>query len=331
MKGEIVKLQELVKKAKELLNQKNNVFIYSVYIKVDFALFLSFNLHNFKDDQIMCQYSYNLATVEKMGIDNIVDEVIDKSKKVVLNNLKSIDTWNNETERMVLILDIMGFKNMISNLSYEEIYLKLYKLFTSFRKLNDLQQKYCEDMFWVELFSDTIFIISSDCRDITIAMFEMFVSEILSTALTLGIVFKGAFAEGKVIVDKENHICFGQPIIDAYLLEENQEWFGIACHESVKSIKEDKINEIEIVDGEQKIVKIKPIFVNYNIPLKHGMGNHLSFAWFNHAVVSYDEVKKNLQLLRETSPSHVKSYYDRVFEFMNFCEKKGDECMKQLD
>lgn len=324
MKSEIEKMHDLVKETESILSQKNCLFCYDVYVKVDSGLFLNFDLHSLKNNKIICQYGYNLKSIEKSGLDYIVDEVIEESKKVVLNNLKSIGTWNPENKKMVLVLDIMGFKNMVSNLSYEELYLKLYKVFTSFNHLKNIQWNIFVDKFWIELFSDTIFIISSDCSDTTITMLNMFVSGILWEALKLGIVFKGAYAEGKVIVDRENHICFGQPIIDAYLLEENQAWFGIACHKSVKSISEDKVDVVHFIDGKEKIVQIKPIFITYNVPLKCGTEKLIVFAWFNHAMVSYDKIKKELMTLRANGTAKVKIYYDRLLDFMNFCQEQGD-------
>lgn len=323
MKNEVEKLQELVKKTKEILNQKDCLFKYDVYVKVDSGLFISFDLHSFKSNKILCQYCYNLNIIEAKGIGYIVDEVIKKSKKIILNNIKNIGAWSPENDRVVLVLDIMGFKNMISTLSHDEIYIRLYKIFTSFSNLNNMQSESYKDRLWVELFSDTVFIISRDCSDTTITILNMFVSEILYAALKLGIIFKGAYAEGKIIVDRENHICFGQPIIDAYLLEEKQAWFGIACHESIKSISEDKIDVIHLVEGEEKVVQIKPLFINYNIPLKCGTEKLIAFAWFNHAVVSYDEVKDEMLSLKASCPSQIKVYYDRTLDFMSFCEEQG--------
>ena len=324
MKSDIEKMQELVREIENILSRKNSLFSYDVYVKVDSALFLNFDLHSLKNNQVICQYGYSLKSIEKRGLNYIVDEVIEKSKKIVLNNLKNLGIWNPENEKIVLVLDIMGFKSMISNLSYEEVYLKLYKVFTSFSHLKNMQWDLFADKFWVELFSDTIFIISSDCSDATVTMLNMLVSGILWEALKLGIVFKGAYAEGKVVVDRENHICFGQPIIDAYLLEENQTWFGIACHKSVKSISENKVDVAQFVDGKEKIVQIKPIFITYNVPLKCGTEKLIAFAWFNHAVVSCDEIKKELMTLRQNCPLQVKLYYDRVLDFMNFCQEQGD-------
>ena len=324
MKSDIEEMQELVREVENILSRKNCFFSYDVYVKVDSALFLNFDLHSLKNNQVICQYGYSLKSIEKSGLNYIVDEVIEKSKKAVLNNLKNIGNWNPEHEKMVLVLDIMGFKNMMSNLSYEDVYLKLYKIFTSFSHLKNMQWDLFADKFWVEFFSDTIFIISSDCSDATVTMLNMIVSQILWAALKLGIVFKGAYAEGKIVVDRENHICFGQPIIDAYLLEENQAWFGIACHKSVKSISEDKVDVIQHVDGEEKIIQIKPVFITYNVPLKCGTEKLIAFAWFNHAVVSCDEIKKELMTLRQNCPLKVKLYYDRVLDFMNFCQEQGE-------
>lgn len=84
MKSEIEKMHDLVKETESILSQKNCLFSYDVYVKVDSGLFLNFDLHSLKNNKIICQYGYNLKSIEKSGLDYIVDEVIEESKKVVL-------------------------------------------------------------------------------------------------------------------------------------------------------------------------------------------------------------------------------------------------------
>lgn len=46
--------------------------------------------------------------------------------------------------------------------------------------------------------------------------------------------FRGSIAYGEMTVDLENSIFFGQPLIDAYLLGEQLQSYGIACHASAE-------------------------------------------------------------------------------------------------
>lgn len=321
-------MQELLDSLKYKLAEKNSFFKYDIYFRFDETCFLCFDFFSPENDQIIRQYYYPLGYFEEHSLDDVVEEVVEKSKQLILNNIKDSGNWIPENNKIVLVLDIMGFKNMVSSLPNEDVYLKLYRIFTFVKRTFNLEDDFY-NRFWVELFSDTIFIITNDCSIETIRILNIFVSGILYISLRLGIMFKGAFAEGKIIVDRKNHICFGQPIIDAYLLVEKQAWFGIVCHESVKSEFEKNIKIFYPFETEEPFELSKPTFIPYDVPLKQGIERLTAFAWFNLIAIPQDEIKSCLTSLKEKSPKQVKVYYDRLFEFMDYCESK--ECYSKFE
>ena len=48
----------------------------------------------------------------------------------------------------------------------------------------------------------------------------------------------GSIAKGKLTFDKQNHIFLGQPVVDAYLAQEDVEFYGIViCDSAVGDVK----------------------------------------------------------------------------------------------
>lgn len=309
----------IVKKAKENITQKCSIFNYEVYVKFDSAIFLTYDLYGFDKYEVIVSYRYNCKNLDYIEneLDKITNEVIDKSKKYFQNEIKKENCWGGEEDKIVLLLDIMGFKNLVKTNSVDDTYLKLYKIFTCFQKLGDSFP--LKDKVWVELFSDTIVVITNDVKESTLFMLNWMVSSIVNMSLKFDILYKGAFAQGKVIVDKKHHICFGQPIIDAYLLEEKQTWFGIACHESVKSITDsDKIETAKFVNEGNGIIESVPCFVYYDVPLKNGMQNLLTYVWFNYLDYDVKKIIDKLEILKKECPEHIKIYYDRTLDFIKY-------------
>jgi len=58
-------------------------------------------------------------------------------------------------------------------------------------------------------------------------------AHLIASAVDMGWPLRGALAYGDCVLDRESRTFIGQPLIDAYLAEENQRWIGVALHDSV--------------------------------------------------------------------------------------------------
>ena len=315
--SDIDKLQDIVKIAKEKMELKCKIFYYDIYVKMDNAICLTYDLYGFDTGEVIASYKYNCKNIHdiKKDLDKITEDVIKESTDFYINVIQRKNCWKLESEKIVLLLDIMGFKNLVKDEFLEKIYLKLYKIFARFQNLD--KGYTLKDKVWVELFSDTIIVIIDDSSEASVFMLNLFVSEIMRDALELGILFRGAIAKGKVIVDKKHHICFGQPIIDAYLLEEEQSWFGISCHPSAESIFINNIDKLDVTEADGDKYSL-PLFTYYNVPLKNEAKKLLVCAWFNYPGISVKEVISNINILKENAPSKVYNYYDETLRFINY-------------
>lgn len=130
--------------------------------------------------------------------------------------------------RYVAMLDIMGFKAIVEKKSSKTVYALLEKVHkesmnqSSFTKLK------------ISIFSDTILIISDD--DSKECYEEIVVSSAYFANLFIknGYAINGVIAFGNVTFDEEKNICFGKPIVDAHLMQEDLFFYGIVLHETAE-------------------------------------------------------------------------------------------------
>ena len=129
-------------------------------------------------------------------------------------------------QRYVAMLDIMGFKSMIERYKPKTIYQLFKKVYDEVERQNNFKQ------LDITIFSDTIIIVSKDdsksCyEDIVISS-----SHFANLFIKNGYAINGVIAFGDVTYDKTKNICFGIPITNAHILQEDLFFYGIVLHES---------------------------------------------------------------------------------------------------
>jgi hypothetical protein len=65
-----------------------------------------------------------------------------------------------------------------------------------------------------------------------ISGFLAWTAALIPTGLEIGLPLRGGVACGPCVIKQSRQIFLGQPIIDAYLVEQSQDWIGIALHQS---------------------------------------------------------------------------------------------------
>lgn len=119
--------------------------------------------------------------------------------------------------------------------------------------------------------------------------------------LRLGTALRGAIACGTVTADFQKSIFFGQPIIEAYLLEEEQAWYGLVEHSSVDRTADGETQPL----GNGEI----PLTVSYRVPLKSS--GTVEMSAINWPVFCEDDARldKLLSHLRNQNSVKLNSYY----------------------
>ena len=173
--------------------------------------------------------------------------------------------WEITSERYVTYIDIMGFKDMVARLPHKDVYELLKKI--------DGKKKIVARVEWVKdhdglvkitTYSDSIILYS---KDDSFESFDCLVSTtagLMNYLFIEGVPFKGAVAFGLMTLDTERSIFFGQPLIDAYLLQEEIYFYGVLFHSSV----EYKLQAIH--------AKWPPFTSAYPCNLKTGPAKHMT-------------------------------------------------------
>ena len=191
----------------------------------------------------------------------------------------------------------MGFKDMVAR-NFSTIEGKLSDLATF------ISQKIREDEGYQYLiFSDSIIIYVSANKENAFHSLLEKVGGIVEKSISLGLPIKGAIAKG------ESTVCmgikpffFGQPIIDAYTLEESVVLYGVVLHNTVEEL------------AEKELVKGKLVF-DYKVPLKGGASKHYILSWF---AVNMEDNVENLNTIRKTVSDSPRRYIDNTMDSIDF-------------
>lgn len=176
-------------------------------------------------------------------------------------------------ERIVAFLDIMGFKDMVAR-HFNDIKEKLEALSKFIGTTMDEDYQYM-------IFSDSIILYAKSGDLNVFRSLLQKVSGIIEKSIELGLPIKGAIAKGVCTVSMGyKPFLFGQPIIDAYTLEEDVVLYGVVFHNTVEKQAED----LASIDNDY-------VF-DYNVPLKGGKSSHFVLNWFG------SDIGKNIEKLK---------------------------------
>lgn len=211
--------------------------------------------------------------------------------------------WEITTDRYVAFLDIMGFKDLVQKMDHNAVLKKLMDISESRDTLKLVNEHRNQNIALGTTksytFSDSIFIFSrSDSEEDAhkLVVDSLF---ILQYALSKQIPIKGAISFGKITVDIKKSIYFGQPLIDAYLLHEDLNLYGVISDHNF----------------ENKMTKmIRKYFEKYSVPLKYGRINHyLIKPTYEKIPVTIDYLNK----MYSTVSGNPRRYIDNSIEFLN--------------
>ena len=141
------------------------------------------------------------------------------------------------------MLDILGFRRMVQTRRLRELTRDVERLFNAAKPAEaEFHFHMADGGLGTESltlgrlhFSDTIMLWTPRFNpanpDLNAEMFSHIcrsVSNLIALALINGIPLRGGLAGGECYIDPVKQIVVGQPIVDAYLLEREQEWLGAA-------------------------------------------------------------------------------------------------------
>ncbi len=220
--------------------------------------------------------------------------------------------WKTTDNRFVAFLDILGFKDLVARNSHEYIYELLQSITHTKKVIKDasahptIMKELGDVDVHIVNFSDSIALFSKNDDPKNFKYFLLSVRWIFTEAIKKGIPLKGGFAHGTVSLNKTDQIYYGQAIIDAYLIEEEVNYYGVVAHNSIDKYMFDN-----------KIPEIDKILFESETPLKCGNIVHTNINWFK--IMKYEtieDLKNKIESYRNTSSGSPRRYVDNTLHVL---------------
>lgn len=242
--------------------------------------------------------------------------------------------WKETINRYVGYIDIMGFKDLVIRSTHNEIYKMMKKIELNRKKNVEINWGYSGDnseeaipeLVKTTNYSDSIIIYSKDDSYDSLYSFLCVVAGLSSDLFMEGIPHKGAFAFGTMTLDITNSIFFGQPLIDAYLLEGELNFYGVVGHATAEK-------EINTHQENKQLVFLK----DYLCPFKNGSSIHLTIyplyshpssnnqpadaTFRKHQKALLDAIKK----LRYGTSGYLRKYVDNTEQYLKFVRENKED------
>lgn len=217
---------------------------------------------------------------------NINTPIIDSSRLLESHVENSSFSSN---DGLVLFLDIMGFKERILRTPHEKLDSQLREFKKRHNKLKPLM-----DNGSIELlhFSDSIIVVAHKADIFTLNRIVKIATILLQIGLESQFAMKGAIARGKITFDSIDQLYFGQALVDAYLMEEELKFYGVAFHHSAEKLVIEALERMYYPDS-KKIRIYYPIH-ECSIPLKSCKCKHYLVAWHKlNTALSQDDITED--------------------------------------
>lgn len=221
--------------------------------------------------------------------------------------------WENTCERYVCFLDIMGFKDLVARNVHEEVLKKITTFFDSIKTLRDAMitglnsEKYNKDIIGIDFriitFSDSILIVTKNCSKNFLKILLIYIQVVINQSIKFKLPIKGVVTKGKVTADFNKNIFFGQPIIDAYQLQDELKYYGV--------IISSHLEKVIIHNKELNQKEINFLTFRSKTPLKCGKIDYLNLSFYKDISI---EKLKELYYTVDGSP---RIYVDNTIEMFN--------------
>ena len=228
--------------------------------------------------------------------------------------------WENTTaDRFVLFADILGFKDLVNSDRHENIVKKLEKISEAIdfisgehshnalkSEVRDLEQGQTKAI----AFSDSIVVFSKGHTHIDASKIISDAHAIMHYALETSIPIKAALSFGKMTVDFEKSLFFGQPLIDGYLLHEDLNLLSVII---------DNNAERQMASYRKKVYNYDNIICNYDVPMKFGKVNH---DLIRPSSITLEERIEGLKSLYLNTSGKPRIYLDNTLKFWESLKEK---------
>lgn len=217
------------------------------------------------------------------------------------------------TDRFIALFDIMGFKDLIYRSSHKDVLAKIKVVSTFASKMRDQSEEIKGvltgspyKLLCPIIFSDTILFATDSNTELDLNSLIYTSSLFLGTMLNFQVPIKGAVSRGVFTCDRENSIYVGRPLVDAYLLAEEVNFYGAVLHHSA---------EIGM-DG----VMAQRLVCKGKVPMKQGLITHRYLNLMGEARkdLGSSDFDERLEKLYDSASGAVRKYVDNTKDVYAF-------------
>lgn len=226
------------------------------------------------------------------------------------SNIDHAKNWKVTTNRYVVYIDIMGFKDLVARTRHQNVYGMMKSIMVSMNATQTVFGKTSKDSnnLLMMTYSDSIIIYSENDSIESQKNIIGGTACLLDFLINDEIPFRGAIAFGNMTLDIYNSIFFGQPLIDAYLLSEELSFYGVAVHATAE-YKNGFANNLSVC--------------SYPCLFKNGVANHLTIAPIQFIVNDTPEgalkrLQKSVSRLGINSSGSIRKYIDNTLKYLDF-------------
>ena len=233
--------------------------------------------------------------------------------------------WPINAERFIAYFDIMGFKNMIKTGNGNGNLTDLYNKFMTLIKTNIKGNRRTRITYYI--YSDLIVVVTQDSSQDSLKQLLEAAVKITNQILNLDWGVSGSIAKGKLIFDKQNQILLVQPVVDAYLAQEDVEFYGIViCDSAVEEVKK-YISDVK----SKKITKhLSGLLKEDRLHFKTGYYSQYHLRWFDYEYnekgpkhpyyikkANGEQIKHKMITMLHSTKGKAKRYIENTMELFN--------------
>lgn len=165
-------------------------------------------------------------------------------------------------KRFVLFADIMGFKDRVMRTKHENLKRDLFEL-TKWSRMDPLK---LGNHLCYSQFSDSILVVTDGIGAQQANLITKAGVVLIQECLERGFPLKGAIAQGEFTYDGAKQLFFGQPLVDAYLLQESVKYYGIVLHHTAEQVM-------------RETPKVKSLYEKVDAFIDNGRISHWNLCW----------------------------------------------------
>jgi len=220
--------------------------------------------------------------------------------------------WTVTKNRFVVYFNIVDFKDMVFRNDHKVV-LEIVRNLGD--RLGETGKKEgTSPQIKQVLFSNSLLMISEDDSLNSAQELSLAANWLLSASLSKGIAMKGVMACGRQTADFRRSIHFGEPFIEASLLEKELMLYSVVLHHTA----EEKMSGHKLLNSRDGFVDV----VKYKTPMKSGKISHYVLDWtrINERMSAAD----TLNNLYSRISGAARIYIDNTFEFVQYVSRRNE-------